>query len=310
MRIHLDTDLGGDPDDICALGLLLGWPDVEIVGITTTIDPGGRRAGYAAYCLDLVGRRDIPLAAGAELSLTTLRSADPIVDDERYWPRTAVPLPARPGEALDLLQQSVELGATIVGIGPCTNLAMLEVSRPGLLGRAPVVVMGGWVHPPDDGLPAWGPDMDWNVQWDARAADIVAQTADLTLATLPGTMKGHLRTADLPRLRAAGPFGELLAQQAEVYGRDNGLRELGRAHSGLPDDLLNFHWDPLTCAVAVGWEGVEVTEHRLQPVLDNHVLRFHPTSDGRAIKVLDDVDGDAFTDIWLAAVESINRPST
>lgn len=39
VRVHLDTDLGGDPDDACALAMLLGWPNVEIVGITTTNRP-------------------------------------------------------------------------------------------------------------------------------------------------------------------------------------------------------------------------------------------------------------------------------
>ena len=38
VRVHLDTDLGGDPDDVCALSMLLGWPDVEVVGITTVLD--------------------------------------------------------------------------------------------------------------------------------------------------------------------------------------------------------------------------------------------------------------------------------
>jgi hypothetical protein len=33
------------------------------------------------------------------------------------------------------------------------------------------------------------------------------------------------------------------------------LAELGRAHAGLPDDIVNFHHDPLTCAVALGWAG-------------------------------------------------------
>lgn len=51
MKLHLDTDLGSDTDDACALPMLLGWPGVEITGITTTIDPGGRRAGYVACCL-------------------------------------------------------------------------------------------------------------------------------------------------------------------------------------------------------------------------------------------------------------------
>lgn len=65
MRLHIDTDLGGDPDDACALAMVLGWPDVDLVRITTTADPDGLRAGYVAHVLELVGRMDIPVAAGA-----------------------------------------------------------------------------------------------------------------------------------------------------------------------------------------------------------------------------------------------------
>lgn len=39
-KIRLETDVGGDTDDACALAMLLGCPDIEIVGITTTIDRG------------------------------------------------------------------------------------------------------------------------------------------------------------------------------------------------------------------------------------------------------------------------------
>jgi inosine-uridine nucleoside N-ribohydrolase len=38
IRIHLDTDIGGDLDDLCALALLLGWPDVELTGVTTVLE--------------------------------------------------------------------------------------------------------------------------------------------------------------------------------------------------------------------------------------------------------------------------------
>src|SRR6266536_6215640 len=234
MRIHLDTDLGGDPDDACALAMLLGWPGVEVVGITTTIDPGGRRAGCVAHCLQLAGRDDIGVAAGAGVSLTTLRRADPVTDDERYWPSTLAARPSLPGAALDLLDHSVEQGATIIGIGPYTNLALLEVAWPGSLGRVPVVVMGGWTQAPERGLPAWGPEMDWNVQWDTRAAEVVAAAAThLTLAALPATLKAHLREIDLPRLRASGPLGELLARQSEAHAHDHGIVELAKEHSGL-----------------------------------------------------------------------------
>src|SRR5215210_6677128 len=146
MRIHLDTDFGGDPDDACALAMLLGWPGVDLVGITTIADARGLRAGYVEHVLKLAGRDDIPLAAGAGVSLTTLQVADPITDDERHWPGTLVSRPSAPGAALDLLLASIETGATIIAIGPYTNLALLEVARPGSLGGVPVVVMGGWTR--------------------------------------------------------------------------------------------------------------------------------------------------------------------
>ncbi|MDQ6662114.1 MAG: hypothetical protein M3Z24_14260 [Chloroflexota bacterium] len=28
-KIHLDTDIGGDMDDLCALAMLLKWPDLD-----------------------------------------------------------------------------------------------------------------------------------------------------------------------------------------------------------------------------------------------------------------------------------------
>jgi inosine-uridine nucleoside N-ribohydrolase len=303
MRVHLDTDLGGDPDDACALAMLLGWPGVEIVGITTTIDPGGRRAGCVAHCLQLVGREDIPVAAGAAVSMTTLQVAEPA--GRPSWPESAVPRPSPPGAALDLLHASVAAGATVIGIGPCTNLALLEIARPGSLNHTPITLMGGWTRPPADGLPAWGPEMDWNVQWDTRAAEIVgAAAAHLTLAALPATLEAHLRAADLPRLRASGPLGELLAHQSRIHAAEAGMAELGRAHATLPDDLLNFHYDPVACAVAVGWPGATVEEMRLRPVLREGVLRFQPDLAGSLVRVLAGVDGPAFTEAWLTAVEA------
>ncbi len=102
--------------------MLLGWPGVEITGITTVADPGGRRAAYVEHLLHLAGRDDIALAAGAEVSSTTLDRADP-VDDERHWPAHITYRPPPPGAALDLLGRSLDAGATLVAIGPYTNLS-------------------------------------------------------------------------------------------------------------------------------------------------------------------------------------------
>ena len=303
MRVHLDTDLGGDTDDACALAMLLGWAGVEITGITTVADPGGRRAACVAHLLHLAGRDEIPLAAGAEASSTTLGRVDHVIE-ERHWPTNITPRPSPPGRALDLLERSLDAGATLVAIGPYTNLALLEIARSGSLNRRPVVVMGGWVQPPAPDLPQWGPDMDFNVQWDTQAAEVVASTAQLTMVTLPATLSAHLSRADLPRLRAAGPLGQLLARQSQAYGQAYQMEKLGREHPGLPDDLLNFHYDPVACAVALGWTGATVEDMRLQPVRKDDVLSFHPNPAGRSIKVVQEVDGAAFRETWLSAVEA------
>jgi hypothetical protein len=51
-----------------------------------------------------------------------------------------------------------------------------------------------------------------------------------------------------------------------------------------------------------------VLQHqRLQPVLDGALLRFPPAEDGRPVRVLVDLDADAFGDAWLTAVEAAQR---
>jgi inosine-uridine nucleoside N-ribohydrolase len=127
MKIHLDTDFGGDPDDACALAFLLGTPNVELIGITTNLDFGGCRAGCVRRYLELAGRDDVSLVAGAATTLTDGSGYDSTADDARFWPRPIEPLPSQPDQAVELLAQSVAHGATIVAIGAATNLALLEM---------------------------------------------------------------------------------------------------------------------------------------------------------------------------------------
>lgn len=303
MRIHLDTDLGGDPDDACALALLLGLPGVDLVGITTSIDPAGRRAGYVEHCLRLLGRTDVPVTAGAQRSSSHERVAEPVVGDPRYWPPEATPRPNPPGAATEHLRRSVDRGAVLVSVGPFTNLARLEESSPGTLARTSVVVMGGWTSPPPAGLPAWGPERDWNVQWDVAAAQCVAASGtDLTLSTLPASLQVPLRRRDLPGLRRMGAMGELLARQSEAHAEDTGKAALGPEYERLPDDLLNFHYDPLACAVAAGWDGARVERMRLRTRVRDGVLHWDHDDTGPWVSVVVGADGEAFTRHWLRAV--------
>jgi purine nucleosidase len=298
--IHLDTDLGSDTDDLCALAMLLGWPGTEVACVTTNTDPGGLRAGMTASALRLAGRADVPVVAGAEGTL-----AEPMVPFgfPDYWPEPIEPRPSPPGEALELLAASAEAGATVVAVGPYTNLAMLEAVRPGLLRPAKVVIMGGHVTTAGEGLPPFGPDDDFNLQQDHLAARIVLERCDPVVVPLAATAQVTLRASHLPRLRAAGPLGALLADQGEAHARDNATTDLGRSWPGLPDDLLNFHHDPLACAVALGWDGVTVEEVPTQLEVRDGRLRMTPREGAPALRVVTAVDGPAFEEAWLTAVE-------
>lgn len=304
--VHVDTDLGTDPDDVCALAMLLGWPDVDVVGVTTCADRDGTRAAYVEHCLALLRRGDVPVAAGASASLSHQDVADPVVDS-RHWPveasRRRRASRSSPVHANDLLAASVDAGAVVVAIGPYTNLAVLERRSPGALAGARVVVMGGWVDPPLAGLPPWGPARDHNVQWDVQAArEVFASAGDLTLSTLPVSLQVHLRRRDLASLRGLGPMGELIARQSDAHAEDSGKDALGPAHDGLPDDLVNFHYDPLACAVAARWAGARVVDRRLSLAMEGSVLRMVDDEHGRTVHVVTDADGARFGETWLCAV--------
>ena len=302
MRIHLDTDLGGDPDDVCALALLLGWPDVELVGITTTSAKSALRAGMVEYVFRLARRSGVAVAAGADGSLSGYRMAAQFPDLAQHWPEGVTARPSPPGAALNLLAESIEVGATVVAIGPYTNLALLEGMRPGTLAAANLVTMGGSIRPMPPGLPPWGPDDDYNLYQDATATRILFECGSPLVVPMEVTAQVTLRRSQLPWLRTSGPLGELIARQSELEA-SGGLGAMGREYPGLPDDLLNFQHDPLACAVAAGWDGVTVEEIPLSLSMDDGLPRLSLHPGGKLIRVVTGVESAAFDEAWRSAVE-------
>ena len=114
VKIHLDTDIGGDMDDLCALALLLKWQDVEITGITTVAEDNGRRAGFVRHVLDLAGRSEIPVAAGADVADGYYRVAPGYPPDEENWGQKISPLPGKSEDAIALMKRSIDQGAILV----------------------------------------------------------------------------------------------------------------------------------------------------------------------------------------------------
>jgi hypothetical protein len=94
-------------------------------------------------------------------------------------------------------------------------------------------------------------------------------------------LESALRVRDLPALDEAGPLARLVADQARRRAEDYAMSALPASNPSLPDDLLNFQYDPLACAVACDWDGARVEEFRLRPELVGPRLR--PFGDGAVI---------------------------
>jgi inosine-uridine nucleoside N-ribohydrolase len=304
VKLHIDTDLGGDIDDLCALAMVLNWPDAELLAVTTVAEHQGKRAGYARHVLRLAGREDIPVAAGASASLDCYRCWQGLPNEDMYWPEPIPVAPTPPDQALTLLERSIEQGATIAAIGAFTNLALLEKRSPGILRRANIYLMGGYVFAPRKGFPPWGNDFDFNVQVDVHSARFVIEHSAPTFVPLAVTAETSLRRAYLPRLREGGLVARLIARQAEVFGKDERYDErYGQTCGRVPEDLINFLHDPLACALALGWrEGVELAEIPLKSQIKDGWLCHTIDESGKPTRVVTGVDGDKFSEFWLSLV--------
>jgi purine nucleosidase len=299
-KIHLDTDIGGDMDDLCALAMILKWPDLEITGVTTVSDEQGSRAGYTHYVLSLVGRTDIPCAAGADVSGGYYRYELDYPPEEENWPEPITPWPGSPDQAISVLKSSIEQGAVIVAIGPYTNLMLLEKQHPGILKQANLFLMGGHVFDIPAGYPQWGNEMDYNIQVDIQSAHYVLERSNPTLIPLTVTCQTALRRAYLPRLAQAGRLGELIVLQAERFARsEHNEQRYGETCPGLPRDIINFQHDPLACAIALGWhEGVEIETVHLKLEIRDSWLYELPDGNGIPTRLVTKIDGNTFNAYW------------
>jgi purine nucleosidase len=304
-KVHLDTDLGGDLDDLCALAMLLRWhPVVQLTGVTVVGDTNGRRTGYTRYALKLEGREDIPVAAGADTAQGYYPYEFGLPPEERYYPE-AVPPSANPlEEALLLLKNSIEQDATIIGIGPYTNLYLLDLKYPGILSQAKLFLMGGYVYPTRPGYPDWRNDFDFNVQVDARSSYHVLRNSSPTLIPLSVTVETALRWAHLDYLHAAGALGRLIARQAQEFAVDERIAErFCPTCPNLPADIINFQHDSLACAVALGWEeGIEIDELPLRVEMKDGLVCQTIDPAGKLIRLAIRVDGALFNQMWVDMV--------
>lgn len=272
IKIVLDTDIGTDVDDCLALAVLLGSPEVELVGVTCVYGDVLLRSRMVRKLLRLAGRSDVPVYAGLEPPLLGVRPV--------FWPgHEGVglldpeddALAPEPEHAVDYLVRTVmeQPGEIhLIAIGPLGNVAMAIRREPRFLENlAGFTIMGGVFRGPG----RWNMRAnEHNIICDPEAAQIVfGSNPRCMLVPLDVTLQTVVRPADVARIRSTStPFREAVADQIERYPR---FIELG----------YTYLHDPLAVAMMIDpslgrWESMRIeveTEGRVTtgmtvPVID------------------------------------------
>jgi inosine-uridine nucleoside N-ribohydrolase len=214
--ILLDCDPGHD--DAIAILLALASPEVELLGITTvagnqTLE---KTTANAIRILEFVDRTDVPVAAGADRPLIREPYVAKYVHGESGLDGPDLP-PAREGpvdgHAVDFLARRAA-GATLVAVGPLTNVALMLARHPNARPDR-IVLMGGSI-----GLGNVTPAAEFNIWADPEAAArVLASGLDVTMIGLDVTHQALMTAADAERLRTTSRTGRLVAELWEFYNR-------------------------------------------------------------------------------------------
>lgn len=227
LPVILDCDPGHD--DAIALILALASPELKVLAVTTSAgnQTPDKTLNNALRILTLLGRDDIPVAAGAPKPLAReLIIADnvhgesgldgPKLPDPGFAPvaMTALELMAK------CLRESPE-PVTLVPTGPLTNIALLLATHPELKQKiARIVLMGGAAGPGN-----WTPAAEFNIYVDPEAADMVFKSGlPITMCGLDVTHEAQVMDEDIERVRAiTNPVAQCVAGLLDffmIYHRD------------------------------------------------------------------------------------------
>jgi pyrimidine-specific ribonucleoside hydrolase len=229
----IDTDPG--IDDAFAIALTAASPEVDLLAVTTVFGNVGleKTTANALRLLELCGRPDVPVAAGANRPLvhqTPHRASEVHGDDGLSGAADTLPEASKGVDGrhavelmADLLRAATE-PVTIAPIGPFTNVALLLALHPELkpkIGR--IVAMGGSAK--GGNTTAAG---EFNIWSDPEAAHRVLAEEDVptVLVPLDLTHKCFVDAAWLDRLATGGRVATSLLALTPSY-RATYRRELG-----------------------------------------------------------------------------------
>src|SRR5439155_10340756 len=210
--IVIDCDPGHD--DAIAILLALASPEVELIGVTTvagnqTLDKTTRNA---LVTLEIAGRSEVPVAAGAEAPLRRDLRTAAHVHGETGLDGPELPEPsARPvrAHASDFLAQLIEPGVVLVPTAPLTNLALMLGRHPDMSDRLERIVWMGGAIAEGNITPA----AEFNCFVDPEAAaGVFSSGVPITMVGLDVTHRALFTRTHAERLRGAGRAGLFVAE--------------------------------------------------------------------------------------------------
>jgi inosine-uridine nucleoside N-ribohydrolase len=216
--IILDCDPGHD--DAIALLLVLGSAELELLGVTTTYGNQTleKTTANALRVLELAGRPDVPVAAGAaeplerELVVAAHVHGESGLDGPTLPPPSAGPVST---DAVAWIADTIGRAptpVTLIPTGPLTNIAAYLRAH-GTAGIDRIVLMGGAIAEGN-----MTPAAEFNIWADPEAAQIVFDAElDVTMIGLDVTHRAVTGPDVQERLRGAGSVGVFVAELVDFF---------------------------------------------------------------------------------------------
>jgi pyrimidine-specific ribonucleoside hydrolase len=304
--VILDCDPGHD--DALAITLALARPELRVLGITTVAGnaPLAATTLNALRVLALLGRPDIPVAAGAAQPLVRPLETAPAVHGASGLDGADLPDPvsqARPEGALEFLRATLAAApgpVTLIPTGPLTNIALLLLAHPEVVPKiGHICLMGGAMRAGN-----WTPAAEFNIWVDPEAARIVFRSGlPITMCGLDVTHKALFGLPEIARMEALGtPAARVFADLLRFFTRFH-LERYGIADTPIHDAVA-------VAAVAVPHM---VARHRfhVDVAVDDDITRGRTVVDDRGVPgaapnvdVALDIDRGRFADLLIEAVAS------
>ncbi|CAA9433238.1 MAG: Pyrimidine-specific ribonucleoside hydrolase RihB [uncultured Rubrobacteraceae bacterium] len=212
--VILDVDPGHD--DAVAVMMACGSPGLKLLAVTTVAGnaPLPKTTRNALRILSLIGRTDVPVAAGASRPLEReLHTAENIHGESGMDGPQIPEATSEPDErgAVGLIADTLMAApepVVLVPVGPLTNVAALLRKHPDLKGRiSRISLMGGSM-----GLGNTTPAAEFNIYVDPEAAREVFESGlPITMSGLDVTHQAGAGKAERDRLRGVGELGGVVA---------------------------------------------------------------------------------------------------